>query len=213
MFRQLCSDSTLQNLVIVTNMWGEVSPEKGQEREQELANNVKFFKNARDKGANMCRHDNTMESALGILRGIMRKQPVLLGIQDEMVNQSKNIVQTRAAEELQREIIEEAEWQRVEIARYYEEAEAHARQMEENRKVEIEKECILVMQRMEEDRVRQLTECHMEQLRIEQEIEESEEAHRREMESIQAQMPQAPLTIDIAKIICDPHGSLGCMIM
>ena len=92
MFRQLCGDSALQNLVIVTNMWGEVSPEKGQEREQELANNVKFFKNARDKGANMCRHDNTMESALGILRGIMRKQPVLLGIQDEMVNQSKNIV-------------------------------------------------------------------------------------------------------------------------
>ena len=91
MFRQLCSDSALQNLVIVTNMWGEVSPEKGQEREQELANNVKFFKNACDRGANMCRHDNTIESAVAILHGIMSKQPVLLGIQDKIVNQSKNL--------------------------------------------------------------------------------------------------------------------------
>ena len=111
----------------------------------------------------MCQHDNTIESAIAILHGIMSKQLVLLGIQDEMVNQSKNIVQTQAAEELPCKIIEEAEWQRVEIARYYEEAEAHARQMEENRKAEIEKECILVMQCMEEERECQLTECHTEQ--------------------------------------------------
>ena len=66
---------------------------------------------------------------------------------------------------------------------------------------------------MEEEREHQLTECCMEQLRIEWEVEESEEAHCREMESIQAQMPQAPLTINITKIICDLHGSPGCMIM
>ena len=143
----------------------------------------------------------------------MSKQLVLLRIQDKMVNQSKNIVQTWAAKELQCKIIEEVEWQCIEIAWYYEEGEAHTQQMEENCKVEIEKECILVMQHMEEDRECQLMRCGMEQLRIKWEIEESKEAHHREMESIQAQMPQAPLSIDITKIICDTHGSLGCMNM
>ena len=77
--------------------------------------------------------------------------------------------------------------------------------------MEIEKECILVMQHMEEDRECQLMRCGMEQLRIKWEIEESKKAHHREMESIQAQMPQAPLSIDITKIICDTHGSPGCI--
>ena len=73
----------------------------------------------------MCQHDNTIESAIAILHGITSKQLVLLGIHDEMVNQSKNIVQTQAAEELQCKIIEEVEWQCVEIAWYYEEAGSH----------------------------------------------------------------------------------------
>ena len=37
MFRKLCGDETLRNVVIVTNMWGEVSPAQGAARERELA--------------------------------------------------------------------------------------------------------------------------------------------------------------------------------
>jgi len=65
MFRKLCGDDTLKNIVIVTNMWGEVGQAKGQMREAELKN--KFFKPTLDKGAQMLRHDNTVESAHNIL--------------------------------------------------------------------------------------------------------------------------------------------------
>ena len=210
MFRQLCGDSALQNLVIVTNMWGEVSPDKGHERERELVNNIKFFKNALDKGATISRHDNTTESSIGILRRIMDKQPTLVRIQDEIVNQGKNLSETGAAEELRREVTEDAERQRAEMARYQEEAEAQTQQMEQNRKTEIERERVVAMQRIEEEREHKLAECRAEQLRIEREIEEREETHRRKMESIQARMPKSPPS---AVIRTDPPGSPGCMIM
>ena len=37
MFRQLCGDSTLKNVIFVTNMWGKVPKEVGEAREKELA--------------------------------------------------------------------------------------------------------------------------------------------------------------------------------
>jgi len=65
MFRKLCGDDTLKNVVIVMNMWGEVGQAKGKMREAELKN--KFFKSALNKGAQMLCHDNTVESAHNIL--------------------------------------------------------------------------------------------------------------------------------------------------
>jgi hypothetical protein len=64
MFRKLCGDDTLKNVVIVTNTWSEVGQAKGEMREAELKN--KFFKPALDKGAQMLRHDNTVQSAHNI---------------------------------------------------------------------------------------------------------------------------------------------------
>jgi len=42
MFRELCGDSTLKNVILVTNMWGDVSGSVGEARERELAR--EFFK-------------------------------------------------------------------------------------------------------------------------------------------------------------------------
>jgi hypothetical protein len=57
MFRQLCGESTLRNVVIVTNMWGEVGREVGEAREAELGSDDRFFKPVLDKGAHMLRHN------------------------------------------------------------------------------------------------------------------------------------------------------------
>jgi hypothetical protein len=105
MFRQLCGDTTLKNVVIVTNMWGEVEKQIGDARESELAGKDKFFKPALDKGAVMLRHENTRDSALNILRQIIQNHPVTLQIQREMVDEKKDISQTVAADELNREIM------------------------------------------------------------------------------------------------------------
>jgi hypothetical protein len=105
MFRQLCGDSTLKNVVIVTNMWGEVSKEIGIARESELANNDKFFKPVLEKGAQMLRHDNNAESVRNILRTIIHNHPLSLQIQREMVDQKKDISQTAAGAELNRDLL------------------------------------------------------------------------------------------------------------
>ena len=104
MFRKLCGDDTLKNVVIVTNMWGEVGQAKGEMREAELKN--KFFKPALDKGAQMLRHGNTVESAHNILRHIIQNHPLPLKIQRELVDEKKDIGETAAAQEVESQIHE-----------------------------------------------------------------------------------------------------------
>jgi hypothetical protein len=105
MFRQLCGDSTLKNVVIVTNMWGEVSQEVGNAREHELEHEDLFFKPVLGKGAIMLRHENNGDSAHGILRHILQNNPMSLQIQRELVDEKKDISQTAAGAELNREMM------------------------------------------------------------------------------------------------------------
>ncbi|KAF8910601.1 P-loop containing nucleoside triphosphate hydrolase protein [Gymnopilus junonius] len=88
MFRQLCGENSLKNVVILTNMWGEVGREVGEAREHELATEDIFFKPVLDKGAQMLRHDNTQEMS-----------------HNELVEEKKDISETAAGEELNRELI------------------------------------------------------------------------------------------------------------
>jgi hypothetical protein len=74
MFRELCRDSTFKNIVLVTNMWGLVSKEVGEAREEELT--AAFFKQVLDKGAQLVRHQNTAQSAHDIVRRILKNQPM-----------------------------------------------------------------------------------------------------------------------------------------
>lgn len=104
MFRQLCGEKTLKNVIIMTNMWGRVTPQQGAAREQQLRES--YFKEAIKKGAQMCRHTNTPESAREILRKILCNKPVVLQIQHELVDLHKDIGQTGAGAELNREIWE-----------------------------------------------------------------------------------------------------------
>jgi len=107
MFRQLCGESTLRNVVIVTNMWGEVSRDVGEAREAELVNQEIFFKPVLDKAALMMRHENTRDSAHHILLQIIDNHPLPLRIQRELVDQGKDISQTAAGAELNRELMEQ----------------------------------------------------------------------------------------------------------
>ena len=102
----MCGDKALRNLVIVTNMWGKVAPEVGVAREQELANS--FFKPALDKGAQLLPHDDTIESAYEVIRTILPNQRVTLQIQEEMIDNWKQVGETAAGKELRRELDEHA---------------------------------------------------------------------------------------------------------
>lgn len=105
MFRKLCGDETLDNVAIVTNMWGEVSLEMGIAREQELATDDIFFKPVIDGGAGMLRHENnTRQSAHRILQYFLNKPRQVLRIQRELIDEHKDITQTAAGVELDREL-------------------------------------------------------------------------------------------------------------
>ena len=96
MFRELCGDPTLKNVVIVTDMWGEVSPEDGQGREDQLSSNS--FKSVPDKGARIALHHNTTRFAHNIIRKIVENHPV--------VDEQEDIVDTSTREVVNRELNE-----------------------------------------------------------------------------------------------------------
>lgn len=60
-------------------------------KEQEMAQNPALFKPAIDRGAQMARHYNTIESAHHILRIVLGFPPELLRIQRELVDEGKTL--------------------------------------------------------------------------------------------------------------------------
>ena len=105
MFRKLCGDNTLKNVVITTTMWAQVDPATGDMRERRLQTEDKFFKPAIDGGAKMVRHDNTPESARKIVWDIVqRNSPEVLCIQKELVDEHLNITATSVVRELDRNL-------------------------------------------------------------------------------------------------------------
>lgn len=142
MFKKLCGDTTLNNVAVVTNMWGEVTPEVGQEREHELSTNSSLFKPVLARGAKMLRHDGTLESAQNTLRTFLDKFPVTLQIQHEIVNEAKTVCQTTAGALIEEQKNREREEQRrqyeEQLRREREQAEQEKRQAEERRQRELE---------------------------------------------------------------------------
>lgn len=100
LFQNLCGTSALKNCVVVTNMWNQIQPEIGTERETELKSKDIFFKPVLDCGAILLRHDNTLASAQDIIRPFLSKKPEPLAIQIELVREKMPVYQTKAGEAL-----------------------------------------------------------------------------------------------------------------
>ena len=106
-FRKLCGEDTLKNVVIATNRWEDVALNVGEAREKELMEKEDFFKPAIDKGAQIHRHYNTPGSATAILGALIGNQPLPLLIQTEMINEGKSLLATAAGGDLHHELQEE----------------------------------------------------------------------------------------------------------
>jgi chromosome segregation ATPase len=151
MFRELCGEKTLKNVILMTNMWGRVVPQQGAAREQQLKD--EHFKAAVDKGARICRHNNTPESARAILRKILENQPAVLKIQHELINERKEIGETGAGAELNRELQELAEKHRREMRELEENMLKAMEEKDEESREELEEEKRRVVEKM--DRLQQ----------------------------------------------------------
>ncbi|KAF9259477.1 hypothetical protein L218DRAFT_908363 [Marasmius fiardii PR-910] len=138
MFRELCGESTLKNVVIATNMWGQVPRDVGEARESELMEQNDFFKPVLDKGAQIVRHDNTPETARAILHHLIQNQPLPLRIQTELVDQKKDIADTAAGAELNREMMEQMKKHQREMRELKEQMEAAIKTKDEETRRELE---------------------------------------------------------------------------
>ncbi|KAJ2934511.1 hypothetical protein H1R20_g2648, partial [Candolleomyces eurysporus] len=150
-FRKLCGDPSLRNIVIVTNMWSRLpSAEEGRRRVKELVSLDDFFRPAMAKGAIMMHHwKDTVDSAHGILRQILKNHPIALSIQTEIVDQHKNITETGAGIALDEKLTLLAQEYERKLKEQFEAAEEARRERDEETRQE---------QLEEAERVRQLLE-------------------------------------------------------
>jgi hypothetical protein len=103
MFQELCGIDSLRNVVLASTMWDLVPQQVGEEREAELASKPEFWGNMLAHGSRIERHNRSRESALAIIRSLIDNQPIVLEIQDELVNQGLNLDDTGCGRTLRRE--------------------------------------------------------------------------------------------------------------
>ena len=119
LFKKLCGPNALSSVVLATTRWDEVPQSIAEQREAELRTTEQFWGGMIAHGSNMVRQvgkpgsPEAHASAHSIIDLILRKGSVVLDIQEEMVNQDKELGDTGAGQELSRERREiEEEWKK-----------------------------------------------------------------------------------------------------
>ncbi|KAF8150166.1 P-loop containing nucleoside triphosphate hydrolase protein [Crassisporium funariophilum] len=161
MFRNLCGEASLRSVVIATTMWDEVDERIGADREKELTTKDVFFKPALDKGAQISRHTNTLESAQEIIRSIIDidSPSVVLQIQEEL-GRGLDITETQAGKAISRELFEQMARHREEMRGLMLEIQDATRARDE----ESRNELVVERQKMEAS----LTRIHMDSANLAQ---------------------------------------------
>ena len=114
MFRQLCGDEGLRNVILVTTMHGLVDDATRNEREADLRAN--YWSSMEARGAQYARFHRTPAFGHAIIRMLEGRPRVVLGVQREMVDQNRNVGDTAAASTLYtQKAAELAERQRFEL--------------------------------------------------------------------------------------------------
>ncbi len=121
MFTHLCGAHNAAGVVLATTMWDEAIFEKSKAREEELISthathylaslgrtelvinpsNRRFWRGILRYGSRVIRQDATRESAINIVQFLInRNQPVILQLQEEMVDEDRSLDQTSIWREL-----------------------------------------------------------------------------------------------------------------
>jgi len=213
MFKKLCGNEALKNVILLTTMWEKVDPTEGERRQAILENTEGFWGFMIQRGSKAFRHMNNRESALTILKrlvpGCAVSPPgkVLLAIQSEMVNENKGLDETDAGKELQGEFRKEYEKLQQDMDDTKQEMaalEAHDREMAEYLKEEQEKRneelqriqqesehLKITMERLQEEKMLQLESRLLKQHREERKaIESMQRDHQAEMDRLKREQEE-----------------------
>ena len=146
MFRELCGQLAMGNVLLVTNMWKEDSLDVNEARERELSG--RFFKSVLDKGARMVRHLDTTQSAHDIIRILMMNRPVALRIQRELVDERKDLVNTAAGRAVNRELEGQMKQHEAELTRVRDDMMLASKERDVETKKELEEETMRLQERI-----------------------------------------------------------------
>ncbi|KAF4546303.1 uncharacterized protein LTHEOB_4300 [Lasiodiplodia theobromae] len=181
MFYKLCGRDALKKVILVTSMWDKVDVATGVARETELKETPEFWGAMIRDGSTAARYQNDTTSARAVIKKFVeRPGRVTTKLQQEMVVEKKDLVDTDAGQAISEELIQE----RAKTRRIIEEMQEQKRkaltekdyatavQMEELRKEQDAR-----LQKIEAER--ELMKADMEKLyqqrvaRLEQQLEEA----------------------------------------
>lgn len=102
MFKKLCGENNLQNVVLATTFWDRVGDVEGGRREVELREN--FWSLLLALGAKTARHYGTRQSAVDIVSTLLGNKPFYVQLQEEMGRGHKSLKDTSAGQEVMLEL-------------------------------------------------------------------------------------------------------------
>ncbi|KAF8601791.1 hypothetical protein BDV93DRAFT_410663, partial [Ceratobasidium sp. AG-I] len=109
-FRKLCGEKSLTNVLIVTNMWSDPPTERELLREEELRDHPDFFQPALQQGASLIRRSHkTQGSAHDVLRLLLDKKPQAMKFQEELVDEKKELSDTGAGRVVAEDLLKATE--------------------------------------------------------------------------------------------------------
>ncbi|KAK0510090.1 hypothetical protein JMJ35_007484 [Cladonia borealis] len=115
--KKLCGPECLRGIVLATTMWGLVNPDDGVKRENQLRSTDDFWGEMEKGGSRVMRHLRSKESAMAILGVIIQHgHPMLLKIQDEMINEGRGLEDTGAGIKVNEDLIEADRKYKAELA-------------------------------------------------------------------------------------------------
>lgn len=183
MFKKLCGDNGLANVVLATTMWSQVNPEEAIKREAQLTSKSDFWKYMIDQGSRVFRQDAGVESATAIIQYIIgRKNPITLDIQVDMVDKKLTLDQTAAGKEVEGDIAKQRKMYEEKMDRLRKEMEEAMKQKDEALKEELIEYRAEIEEKMQKDRE------EMEKMRaskddLRKQLQEQHEQQRREFET------------------------------
>jgi hypothetical protein len=108
LFKAICGLPALSNVILATTRWEEIAESVGALRERELGETEDYWGWMKQHGSRITRHYNTKESAMRLIdHCFSNDQSVALEIQEEMVDLGRELHQTEAGKELERELVQE----------------------------------------------------------------------------------------------------------
>jgi len=105
MFRKLCGDEFVNNVILGTTFWDVVDEETGAAREDELLQTDRFFKDMKERGCEIVRISDDRNTCLELLSQFAAKPPTVLRIQQELF-EGISLAETAAASAVSQELAE-----------------------------------------------------------------------------------------------------------